>query len=174
MNSKFKKELGQWGECALDSWMKEKKWLPFKQNLRIKGGEIDRIYYSFSYYRKEIRFCLAEVKTSIILKQEELDVLQTEIGLKRFLKARQIFNLYRYAEQLQSCFEYRAIQNKMKWKIFLRLFIVIKNVKKIETNWNNKVTAIKKCSQKKDYIIFSVEPEFTFANARKSLLQIKI
>ena len=59
-NTRFKKELGDWGEKILDSYMNKKSWGIMNKNLRIKKGEIDRIYISKENFSQEVTVCLAE------------------------------------------------------------------------------------------------------------------
>jgi Holliday junction resolvase-like predicted endonuclease len=173
-NSRFKKELGDWGEKILDNYMNKRNWGIMNKNLRIKKGEIDRIYISKENFSQEIKVCLAEIKTSLFYKMKDIETLYTEIGVKRYLKQRQIRNLFLYAENLNAQFYYKM---KKKFKIYIRFFIVLKS--KSNLNYEKiklpKLTpAIKLCYKGENYLIFSIEPEFTRIQGRKSLLQIKI
>ena len=173
-HSKHKKELGRWGEEAVDRWMEDKKWRPISKNLKIKKGEIDRIYTHQAETCDCLHVCLMEIKTSIIFCESSLKSLYTETGVKRFLKQRQINNLYRYGENLMAQFQQKNIED---FKIYLRFILVFK----MDFRPSQKLLAvlenshgIKKCHNEEGLLIFSVEPEFTTSNQRKSLLQIKI
>jgi len=174
MHAKEKKELGYWGERILDSWMEKNKWKPINKNLRIKKGEIDRIYFFKNRETQEIKFCVTEIKTTVYYKVKDIEVLFTETGVKRYLKQRQIQNLYRVGENLIA---YLKQQKTKNFKVYLRFFIVFKSHFKLSQKNMEKMPkspAIKNCYQGEDYLIFSIEPEFTGISARKSLLQVKV
>ncbi|KAB8037090.1 hypothetical protein GCL60_14770 [Silvanigrella paludirubra] len=165
MTKDHKKELGKWGEDQLDKWMIEQEWHPIEKNLRIHGGEIDRIYI-LKKHTDEKLFCIAEVKTNIIYNKSNLNLLLSEVGIKKYIKTRQMKNLYKIGENYLS---------KGFSKIFLRLFIILKTTKKIDTSlFEGKFSPFKLCFKSNHYFIISLEPEFTKIQARKSLLQIKI
>ncbi len=165
MDTAYKKILGKWGEEQVDIWMKKYNWLPIEKNLRIHGGEIDRVY-TCTHSGKNSQFCIAEIKTNLIYSINTFKEIFSEIGIKRYIKQRQIKNLYKLGEN------YLA---KGKRNIFIRIFIVIKLHNKLKINENIKNTSsIKICFSIDSYLILSIEPEFTNYNARKSLLQIKL
>ncbi len=165
MDSAYKKILGKWGEEQVDLWMKNHNWLPIEKNLRIPGGEIDRIY-AYSNNGIYSKFCIAEIKTNLIYTKDSISEIFSEIGIKKYLKQKQIKNLFKLGEN------YLA---KGKKNILLRIFIVIKTKNSLILNETIKNTgSIKLCFKSNNFLILSIEPEFTNFNARKSLLQIKI
>jgi Holliday junction resolvase-like predicted endonuclease len=168
-----KKELGRWGESCLDQWMLVKKWNVMHRNLYIRNGEIDRVYAFWNESLQESKICVAEVKTNLIYTKKEIQNIFTEVGFKRYFKQRQIQNLYRFAETLQAQRQEKNIQNV---HFFLRFFLILKFGKKIDLQSDDleNNSGIKICHQSLDHLIFSVEPEFTQFNARKSLLQTRI
>ena len=174
-NTKEKKELGSWGEKTLDYWMTENNWNPINKNLRIKKGEIDRVYYQKNLVTQENKFCITEVKTSVFYTKKDIEILFTETGIKRYLKARQVRNLYRCGENLIALLQQKKIPY---FNVYLRFFIIFKYVKPNLSNINfeklPKSPAIKNCFVGENYLIFSIEPEFTRINARKSLLQVSV
>ncbi len=172
-DTKIKKELGVWGEKTLDNWLKLNNWEPIQKNLKIKKGEIDRIYIKNSQTQK-VEFCLAEVKTSLLQKKEDIFILYTETGVKRYLKQRQIQNLYRCGENLIATLKQK---NHINFNVYLRIFIILKSLQKIDKNFIYnlpKSSAIKSCYSSENHLIFCIEPEFTKINSRKSLLQTTI
>ncbi len=165
MDTAYKKTLGKWGEERVDIWMKKYNWLPIEKNLRIPGGEIDRVYSS-AHSIQHSQFCIAEIKTNLIYSKSSFAEIFSELGIKKYIKQRQIRNLFKLGEN------YLA---KGKKNIFIRIFIVIKINNKLKINETIKnVSSIKICYSSDNYLILSIEPEFTNFNARKSLLQIKI
>ncbi len=174
MDTKEKKELGNWGEKTLDEWMKKNSWNAVNKNLKIKKGEIDRVYFHKNSESGKIQFCVTEVKTSHFYTTKDIEILFTETGVKRYLKQRQIQNLYKYGENIIAHLKQQKIPN---FKVYLRFFIILKSkypLKKINSKNLPKSPAIKNCVQGDDFYIFSIEPEFTGINARKGLLQVKI
>lgn len=166
MDTKYKKRLGSWGEKQLDSWLEKNNWIAIEKNLKIRGGEIDRIYCLPKSAEKIKTICIAEIKTNAIFSKKSLMETFTEIGIKKYIKRRQIKNLYRFGENLIA---------QGNSKILLRIFIVLKIAKKIKIDPNiGKASSIKICYMCDDFWILSIEPEFTNVQARKSLLQIKI
>lgn len=169
--SKYKKELGYWGERCLDSWMKSQNWDVFHQNLLIRGGEIDRVYVNQMSVDQKKRFCIAEIKTAFIYRKKEFQDVFSEVGFKRYLKQRQMQNLYRFAETLQSRGPKGKKSSCLMWiRFFLILRLKDKNIVSNEILKTNQ-SGLKLCHKNADYLIFSVEPEFTVFRSRKSLLQ---
>jgi Holliday junction resolvase-like predicted endonuclease len=160
-DTKYRKKLGAWGEFQLDSWIKEHGWLPVQKNLKIPGGEIDRIY---AQNKKQGCFCLAEIKTNVIFSQKIFFETFSEIGIKKYIKQRQIQNLYKLGEHCIS----------KGYAVFLRIFIILKTKCFINKKRLPLEKAIRICYVSKDFWILSVTPEFTNINTRKSLLQIKL
>lgn len=168
LSTKYKKELGRWGEGALDTWLVQTGWQVESCNLKIKHGEIDRIYKKQGL--SQTHLCLAEIKTVIFFTSRDFEELFTEVGFKRLLKQRQLQNLYKFGEHLNAQFQ----SSKKKCKIYIRFFVVAKCV------WSQKNKAprkmgngsIKLCFRNDQYDIFAVEPEFTPYIGRKSLLQV--
>lgn len=174
MNHRDKKKLGNWGEKTLDVWMKQLNWEPISKNLRIKNGEIDRIYLNRGKKTHQINICVAEIKTALFYKISDVERLFTEIGIKCFLKQRQIRNLYRCGENILALMK---SQTCSQFHIFLRLFIIFKgpcSLSKMSIVRFPQSPAFKVCHKGENYFIFSIEPEFTTITARKSLLQVKI
>ncbi len=123
MKNREKKDLGNWGESLLDNYMEKKGWLPFAKNLRIKHGEIDRVYTLQVKKQGVASFCVCEIKTTVFYNLQALRNIYTEVGVKRYLKQRQIQNLYRYGENLMANLQVKGV---CKPKIYLRFFILFK------------------------------------------------
>ena len=165
MDTAYKKILGKWGEEQVDIWMEQHNWLPTEKNLRIHGGEIDRVY-TCAHSREKPQFCIAEIKTNLIYSKNNFAEIFSEVGIKKYLKQRQIRNLYKFGEN------YLA---SGKQNVFLRLFIVLKLNNELKINSPLKNTgSIKICFTSDSYFILAIEPEFTNLQARKSLLQVKL
>ncbi|KAB8028487.1 YraN family protein [Fluviispira multicolorata] len=165
MDTKYRKKLGEWGEYQVDKWMEKHRWFPIKKNVKIKRGEIDRIYSPLKSLNKK-QLCLVEIKTRIISSQKEINEIFSESGVKKYFKTQQIKNLHIYGEQFR--IKYQA-------KIYIRIFIILK----IKHNFNKKYllnfhTSIKICHVCHEYLILSIEPEFTNIQLKKSTLEILI
>jgi hypothetical protein len=110
--------------------------------------------------------CIAEIKTNCIYSSSSLNEIFTEVGIKKYIKQRQIKNLFKISENYFS----KGIS-----EIYLRLFIVLKKKNYIKIDKNlSAMSAIKICYEHDNYYILSITPEFTNINARKSLLEIRL
>jgi Holliday junction resolvase-like predicted endonuclease len=164
-DSNYKKILGFWGEQQVDCWMQSQNWSVHEKNLRIHGGEIDRIYIHKTN-NNNYKMCIAEIKTNCIYSSSSLNEIFTEVGIKKYIKQRQIKNLFKISENYFS----KGIS-----EIYLRLFIVLKKKNYIKIDKNlSAMSAIKICYEHDNYYILSITPEFTNINARKSLLEIRL
>jgi len=152
--------------------MKENQWSVYHKNLYIRNGEIDRVYCHHDTNKKSLQFCIAEIKTSLLFSQKDFASVFTEVGFKRYLKQRQIQNIYRFGETLHA----QLCEKKVpRFHIVLRFFLIFKFIRQFEFSQKMGAhTAIKTCCLKQSHAIFSVEPEFTQICARKSLLQVHV
>jgi Holliday junction resolvase-like predicted endonuclease len=167
-----KKELGCWGESKLDEHLERCSWRILVKNLKIKGGEIDRVYFKKDEALEKSSFCICEIKTSYFYQWKELQDLYTEVGVKRFLKQRQIRNLFVYSEHLRAHYSEMSIS---KVEFHIRLFVIFRSRFKISPQRLALLPfspAMKMSFIGENYVIFSLEPEVTSIKARKSLLQI--
>jgi Holliday junction resolvase-like predicted endonuclease len=92
-----RKALGKRGECLLDGYFQGLGWKTVAANLRVRNGEIDRVYASCVLPKE---FCVAEVKT---LRIRGVDHLRSILGgdfLRRALNSSQCRNLHRHAQLL--------------------------------------------------------------------------
>ncbi len=67
--NRYKKDLGEWGETLLDKYMQAQGWHPYEKNMRIKHGEIDRVYYCHNKEREALKFCVCEIKATVLYKK---------------------------------------------------------------------------------------------------------
>jgi Holliday junction resolvase-like predicted endonuclease len=162
--SAYRKKLGKWGERQLDRWMAQQGWSIAQKNLRVQGGEIDRIYRQIS--QENVKFCLAEVKTNVVAAERHFFEIFSEVGLKKYIKQRQMTNLYRYGEHLLA---------STNAQVMLRLFLILKMKKETQFPLHPQNTEpLKLCWQGEGVWIFSLVPEFTPVLARKSLVQMRV
>lgn len=161
-----KREIGLCGEKLLDVWMDSHGWKVEKQNIVVPGGEIDRVYSFQSSKTNQKSFCICEIKTRFVYRTKEIEQLFTETGFKRHLKHNQIKNLYRFSEMQEA-------RGGKKNKFFIRFFLILRSGSCLEFKQDLLDTkgGIKVCLVEKDQVILSVQPEITFTNARKSMLQ---
>jgi len=120
-DKKYKKNFGFWGEEFVDSWMKTHKWFVHKKNLKIYGGEIDRVYCHVDARKQELLYCISEIKTISCMNRSKFLLLFTECGISALVKKHQIQNLYKYADYICS-----KKNNKVTYSIYTRFFIVLK------------------------------------------------
>lgn len=169
--SKEKKYLGFWGENYLDSWMHSQHWYAIEKNLRIYGGEIDRVYAKQQAGCDSPAFCVAEVKTRIVHRRRDLQTFFTESSLGPYFRQRQMRNLYRYGETLQA-HTYQKIRAMST--IYLRLFLVLKHSGLLavgDFKNNGYFGTLKCCFFSQEAAVLSFQPEYTCFLGGKSSLQ---
>lgn len=148
----YKKNFGKWGETTVDNWMELHKWTPYRKNLKMRHGEIDRIY-SQTHSRNEKNFCIAEIKTIYCNNQKKFFSFFTESGLSALIKRHQITNLYKFAEHLSA--------QTQCHKVFVRFFIVLQMYKNYEKDiFFLSQAQYKICLQTQNELILSFLPEF--------------
>lgn len=153
-NTLYKKSFGRWGETSVDNWMNFHGWETYRKNLKMRHGEIDRVYVSISPLNKEKLFCVSEIKTIYCKNREKFFSFFTEIGLSALIKQNQIRNLYKYAEHI-SAFK----TNSNRTKIFIRFFIVLKMYDNYEKEFFfQSQNTYKICRQTKNEFILSFIP----------------
>ncbi len=163
-DTKYRKRLGEWGETQVDIWLEKHQWIPIQKNLKLKRGEIDRIYSS-NKEGKDNHLCFAEIKTNTITSYKTLFEIFSEIGIKKYIKSHQIRNLRYFAENL--FLRYQA-------KIYIRIFIILKIKFFNKSCLLNLNSSIKICFICDEFIILSIEPEFTNLNIKKNILEVLI
>lgn len=158
----YKKKFGAWGESFLDEWMQSQGWNVYRKNLKLRHGEIDRVYKKTLQIQKITQFCITEIKTIYCDNPKRFFSFFTEVGLSSLIKHNQIVNLYKYAENLQSrSLHLKNLRSKQIKNIHIRFFIVLKMYNGFEKeSFFNLQKNYKVCLQTKDNLILAFTPEF--------------
>lgn len=116
---------GRHGERSVELWLAEHGWVCRERNMRIPGGEIDRLFV-----RKPMRatstvdVCVAEIKTTHIKTARQISALLGEAKLRALIRPHQIRNLWRTAAHYES--RLRLQSHKSQVRTYVRYFLVLK------------------------------------------------
>lgn len=112
---------GDWGESFVDQSLGHLGWSVYQRNIRLRRGEIDRVYKSHTSLAK--RFCICEIKTIQVKNDTQFQSIFSELSFKRFIKNRQMTNLHRYGMHLRA--HKTGPDQTVNVRCFLRVFLVI-------------------------------------------------
>ncbi|MFZ9519691.1 MAG: YraN family protein [Silvanigrellaceae bacterium] len=90
---------GRKGEQRVESWLSSMGWTCPEKNIRIPGGEIDRLFLRrFEDKFDRIDICIAEIKTKSLRSARQFCHLFDEAQLRTLIRPHQIRNLWRTAQ----------------------------------------------------------------------------
>lgn len=168
------KQKGASSEALVDKFMQLRGWEVKSSNLLFRGGEIDRIYCYFNSTSGVWEYCFAEIKSCQWKgRQAQIFFLDSENFWKRFLKVKQLRNLLRAKTALST----RMLIEGKNSKTHIRIFLVLHfcNSKTHSLQFKNFKGPGKVCAYEDDFLIYSVEPQFSESRfERKTLLNIGI
>jgi len=115
---------GKLGEQSVEDWLARKGWHCCERNMRVSGGEIDRLFVRYSDQdENQIDVCVAEVKTTKIQSQRQFRELFSEARLRPLIRPHQIRNLWRTAAIYESRLKSRRRRTFVR--TFVRYFLVV-------------------------------------------------
>ncbi len=90
--------VGSLAEQCVESWLEQEGWLCFERNMRVPGGEIDRLFVR-ERGRSGLRvdLCVAEVKATRIRKKNDLRSLFSAAKMRSLIRPNQLRVLWRSA-----------------------------------------------------------------------------
>lgn len=90
--------VGSLAEQCVESWLEQEGWLCFERNMRVPGGEIDRLFVR-ERGRSGLRvdLCVAEVKATRIRKKHDLNSLFSAAKMRSLIRPNQLRVLWRSA-----------------------------------------------------------------------------
>jgi Holliday junction resolvase-like predicted endonuclease len=119
-------KTGREGERCVEDWLAGLGWFCQEKNLRIAGGEIDRLFVRRTDKNKvHIDVCVAEIKTTTIRSRRQFRELFCEARLRPLIRPHQIRNLWRTAALYEA-----KMRNHLKsdqLRIFVRYFLVVRS-----------------------------------------------
>lgn len=115
--------FGRDAEMFVEQWFEKQGWLCFERNLRVPGGEIDRMFVrerGVSGLRVDL--CVAEVKATRLSREVGLEQLFSSARIRALMKPRQLRNVWRYAASYESRLK---LITRNPVRTFVRYFMVV-------------------------------------------------
>lgn len=115
---------GRLGELCIENWLTGLGWTCCQRNLRVPGGEIDRIFIRERISEEQcLDVCIAEIKTTHVQSVRRFSELFGEAKIRSLVRPHQMRNLWRCAAYYESCL--RARKKKSMIRIYVRYFLVV-------------------------------------------------
>ncbi|NBO38886.1 hypothetical protein EBU99_09915 [bacterium] len=121
--------VGRRAECCVEEWFESEGWTCFERNLRVPGGEVDRMFVrqrGVSALRVDL--CVAEVKATHLKNSRGADRLFAAERMRSFVRPRQLRILWRsaaaYEAQLQRL-------TRAPVRTYVRYFLVVYGTPKL-------------------------------------------
>ncbi|MEY2986627.1 MAG: hypothetical protein RJB13_148 [Pseudomonadota bacterium] len=155
--------LGRKAEMFVEQWFEMQGWQCFERNLRVPGGEIDRLFVrerGVSGLRVDL--CVAEVKATRLKRETQLNQLFSAARIRSLVKPNQLRTVWRsaavYEGKLRS-----ATRNPVR--TFVRYFMVVfasrSHLLKLRCaiRKSGVDTSLRCCFASSEYMILSWSPE---------------
>ena len=90
--------VGSLAERCVESWLEQEGWVCFERNMRVPGGEVDRLFVR-ERGRSGLRvdLCVAEVKATRISKKKDINSLFSSAKMRSLIRPNQLRVLWRSA-----------------------------------------------------------------------------
>lgn len=156
-------ELGRIAEMFVEQWFEQQGWLCFERNMRVPGGEIDRLFVRercTSGLRVDL--CVAEVKATRIVGNVGFEELFSASKMRALMKPNQLRTVWRSAAQYES--QLKAL-TKTPVRTFVRYFLVVFAPPERIAQLKKKIQAagdalsLRCCNTSRDYLIVSWSPD---------------
>jgi Holliday junction resolvase-like predicted endonuclease len=160
---------GRRGEQRVESWLNDLGWSCSEKNLRIPGGEIDRLFFRrVSGLQPRIDICIAEIKTTSIRSLTQFGNIFSEASLKTLVRPHQMRNLWRTA-QIE---EMRVKRQNCEIDVctYVRYFLVVFASERIIVDVRKQIKAgrnrlpVRICHADDDVLILSWSPDVPAQN----------
>lgn len=155
--------LGRKAEMCVEQWFESRGWLCFERNLRVPGGEIDRIFVrerGVSGLRVDL--CVAEVKGTRLSQLKSFEELFTAARIRALMKPHQMRNVWRSAA-VYECRLKSATRHPVR--TFVRYFFVVfaphASLLRLECALQKAVleASVRCCFMTTEYMILSWSPD---------------
>jgi len=155
--------LGGQAEMFVEQWFESQGWLCFERNLRVPGGEIDRMFVrerGVSGLRVDL--CVAEVKATRLRGEASFEQLFSAARIRTLMKPHQLRNVWRSAA-LYECKLRSATRNPVR--TFVRYFMVVFASRGCLIKLKNKLqrtgfeNSVRCCLATPEYLILSWTPD---------------
>jgi Holliday junction resolvase-like predicted endonuclease len=119
-------QAGRAGERCVEDWLTGLGWSCEEKNLRIAGGEIDRLFVRCNAENEgQTDVCVAEIKTTKIKSRRQFRELFCEARMRPLIRPLQIRNLWRTAALYEA--RLRSRRKHVQLRIYVRYFLVVKS-----------------------------------------------
>ena len=115
--------VGRSAERYVESWLEAEGWLCFERNMRVPGGEIDRVFVRERPGAGfKVDLCVAEVKATRLRQPFHLDPMFCAARMKSLLRPNQVRVLWRTAAAYEQ--RLRAL-TRAPVRTFVRYFLLV-------------------------------------------------
>ena len=115
--------LGRKAEMFVEQWFESQGWLCFERNLRVPGGEIDRMFVrERGATGLRVDLCVAEVKATRLSRDTKLEQLLSSARIRSLMKPTQLRTVWRSAAVYEGRLK-SATRNPVR--TFVRYFMVV-------------------------------------------------
>jgi Holliday junction resolvase-like predicted endonuclease len=155
--------VGRRAEVCVERWLEEEGWTCFERNMRVPGGEIDRLFVRercLSGLRVDL--CVAEVKATRLTKGQGICHLFSAAKIRSLIRPQQLRTLWRSA----AAYEHQLVNlTKAPVRTYVRYFLVVygnsSSLKEIRAEFK-KTRAdlpVRLCRATPENLIFSWSPD---------------
>lgn len=117
-------QVGRLGEDCVEHWLAKLGWECCERNMRIPGGEIDRLFIRNRAEKSAfLDVCVAEIKTTHVRSLAEFRRLFTEAHLRALIRPHQVRNLWRTAAYQEG--RLRHLRKNAQIQTYVRYFLVV-------------------------------------------------
>jgi Holliday junction resolvase-like predicted endonuclease len=155
--------VGRLAERCVEDWLEAEGWSCFERNMRVPGGEIDRLFVrerGSSGLRVDL--CVAEVKATRLKKKSDLGNLFSSSKMRALIRPAQLRVLWRsaalYERRLQSL-------TRSPVRTYVRYFLVVYGKENYLHELRMQVRAtdhgfpVRLCRVSHEYLILAWSPE---------------
>lgn len=155
--------VGRFAENCVEGWLESEGWLCFERNMRVPGGEIDRLFVrERSRAGLRVDLCVAEVKATQLKRKADVNYLFSAAKMRSLIRPTQLRILWRSAAQYE-----RRLQSLTHCPVhtYVRYFLVVYGSRNHLQYLRQQMRASENgfpariCWASQDYLILAWSPE---------------
>lgn len=155
--------VGRLAENCVEGWLESLGWLCFERNMRVPGGEVDRLFVrERANSGLRVDLCVAEVKATRLRKKADLDNLFSCAKMRALVRPSQLRVLWRSA-----AFYERRLQSLTRSPVrtYVRYFLVVygkqEHLQQLRSQVRNSDHGfpVRLCRSSQEYVILAWSPE---------------
>lgn len=159
----MRQALGRAAELFVEQWFEQQGWLCFERNMRVPGGEIDRLFVRercASGLRVDL--CVVEVKATRIVGNVGFEEIFSSAKMRTLMKPNQLRTVWRSAAHYEN--RLKAL-TKTPVRTFVRYFLVVfappVRISQLKTKIQeaDDVLSLRCCHASRTYLIVSWSPD---------------